>query len=212
MLYNVLDLIWGKNASPKIGPKKVFSKYSVMWPLFTYRTLSSHKISKKILRVDSEKKEYKVLSPVLSKKRPILVPKVKYSLFLPLVTNNALSSCEISEISFMLITRTTGFCPNLDKKVPFWDQKEFFQIIHYCQICLNIVSYHCTKSKNKSVEVLGPMWDKNVSFRGQPEVFKIFTIAICVFLHCLIVLLNLKKFLGVDFKKKVSKSFRPKIK
>ena len=167
-----------------------------MWPLFTYRTLSSHKISKKILRVDSEKKEYKVLSPVLSKKRPILVPKVKYSLFLPLVTNNALSSCEISEISFMLITRTTGF----------------FQIIHYCQICLNIVSYHCTKSKNKSVEVLGPMWDKNVSFRGQPEVFKIFTIAICVFLHCLIVLLNLKKFLGVDFKKKVSKSFRPKIK
>ena len=150
-----------------------------MWPLFTYRTLSSHKISKKILRVDSEKKEYKVLSPVLSKKRPILVPKGKYSLFLPLVTNNALSSCEISEISFMLITRTRGFWPNLDKKVPFWHQKEFFQIIPYCQICLNIVSYHCTKSKNKSVEVLGPMWDKFLRYLLLLSVFSYIALSFC---------------------------------
>ena len=162
--------------SPYIAPKKVFSKYSVMWPLVTYRTLSSHKISKKILRVDSEKKEYKILSPVLSKKRPILVPKGKYPRFPPLVTNNALSSCEISETSFMLITRTRGFWSNLGKKVLFLDHTEFFQIIRYCQICLNIVSYHCAKSNNKSVEVFGPMWDENVPFRGQPEVFKIFTL------------------------------------
>ena len=150
-----------------------------MWPLFTHRTLSSHKISKKILRVDSEKKEYKVLSPVLSKKRPILVAKGKYSLFLPFVTNNAPSSCEISEISFMLITKTRDFWPNLDKKVPFWDQKEFFQIIHYCQICLNIVPYHCTKSKNKSVEVLGPMWDKFLRYLLLPSVFSYIALSFC---------------------------------
>ena len=99
-----------------------------------------------------------------------------------------------------------GMCPILRPK-------KHFQIIHYCDLCLHIVSYYCRKfqrnlradSEKKVHRFLGPVQDKIFHF-GAKRAF------ICHL--CLLIVLNhhakiSKKILNVDSENKGYKLLGP---
>lgn len=69
-VYEDLSPIWGKNAH--VGVKKSFFKiFTIVMFIYLHYPIIIH-ISKKILRVDSEKKVYEVLGPICAKKYPLV--------------------------------------------------------------------------------------------------------------------------------------------
>ena len=166
---------------PSSRPTRVFWAYSQLSPLFTHIPWSLCVILVKSLLWILRTHYTRFLGQFVTK-CPIWGQRIlKHSQLSPLFTCNALSLwkiCKKKSLEWIPITICMIFLsPSWDKNVPFGGQKEFFQNIHYCYLCLRVLSLRKISKNwvdyvNKVDYVLGPIWDTNVLFGGQKEYFQ----------------------------------------